>query len=163
MQELPAFEAPSWSRTQERLQNDSGSRSRFARAGIAAGIAVLTIAAALSFLRGDEQPDSATAHVENARPAAASPDTDLAELVDRSRHLEEMLNVLPARPVVERVTTAATIDTLQQRIQWLDFQLSYAPEAGLSEREAERLWRERVELMDSLVTVRYAESGYMSF
>ena len=30
-------------------------------------------------------------------------------------------------------------------------------------RQAQRLWRERVELMDSLVKVRYAEAGGMSF
>jgi hypothetical protein len=51
------------------------------------------------------------------------------------------------------------IDTIEDRIQWLDFQLSDAPDSGLSEEQTQRLWRERVELMDSLVKVRYAEGG----
>jgi hypothetical protein len=51
------------------------------------------------------------------------------------------------------------IDTIEERIQWLDFQLSDAPDSGLNERQTQRLWSERVELMDSLVKVRYAEGG----
>ncbi len=31
--------------------------------------------------------------------------------------------------------------------------------SGLNEQQTRRLWRERVELMDSLVKVRYAEGG----
>jgi hypothetical protein len=61
------------------------------------------------------------------------------------------------------VSTAATIDTIEQRIQWLDFQLSNAPDGDLSEEQSRRLWRERVELMDSLVKVRYAEAGSLWF
>jgi hypothetical protein len=58
---------------------------------------------------------------------------------------------------------AATIDTIEQRVQWLDQQLSYAPVAGLDDAQTYQLWRERVDLMDSLVKVRYAEGGPMSF
>jgi hypothetical protein len=60
---------------------------------------------------------------------------------------------------IERVSTAAMIDTIEDRIQWLDFQLSDASDSGLNEEQTRRLWRERVELMDSLVKVRYAEGG----
>ena len=71
----------------------------------------------------------------------------LHELVAQSQQLEQILRTLPQRPQVERVSTAATIDTIEQRIQWLDFQLSNAPEADLSEEQSWQLWRERVELM----------------
>ena len=54
---------------------------------------------------------------------------------------------------------AATIDSIEQRVQWLDRQLVVRPDAGLNEAQAYQLWRERVELMDSLVKVRYAEGG----
>lgn len=80
------------------------------------------------------------------------------ELVAQSQELEHLLQALPERPHIERVSTAATIDAIEQRIQWLDWQLSYAPDAGLSEEQARQLWRERVELMDSLVKVRYAQA-----
>jgi hypothetical protein len=70
-----------------------------------------------------------------------------------------LLQRLPERPRIERVSTAAMIDTIEDRIQWLDFQLSDASDSGLNEEQTRRLWRERVELMDSLVKVRYAEGG----
>jgi hypothetical protein len=87
----------------------------------------------------------------------------LDELVAQSQHLEQLLRKLPDRPRIERVSTAVTIDTIEQRIQWLDFQLSSAPEEDLSEMQSRVLWRERVELMDSLVMVRYAEAGGLWF
>ena len=48
----------------------------------------------------------------------------MPELVAQSQQLEDLLQTLPERPRIERVSTAATIDTIEQRIQWLDFQLS---------------------------------------
>ena len=45
----------------------------------------------------------------------------------------------------------------------LDWQLAYGSDAGLDRVQARRLWSERVELMDSLVKVRYAESAPMAF
>ena len=89
--------------------------------------------------------------------------SELAALVERSRQLEDVLQELPARPRIERVSTAATIDTIEQRIQWLDFQLSNAPDAALNDAFAQQLWSERVTLMDSLVKVRYAEAGRVWF
>ena len=40
---------------------------------------------------------------------------------------------------------------------------SYAPETGLNDEQARRLWLERVDLVDSLVKVRYAEGLPPSF
>jgi anti-sigma factor RsiW len=96
-----------------------------------------------------EQPTSPIEQVETAR---------VPELVAQSQQLEGLLQNLPERPRIERVSTAAMIDTIEDRIQLLDFQLSEAG-SGLNEQQTRRLWRERVELMDSLVKVRYAEGG----
>jgi hypothetical protein len=98
---------------------------------------------------------------EQQPPAAAA--VPLEALVAQSRELDEMLLYLPQRPAVERVSMAATIDTIEQRVQWLDQQLSYASDTGLNEEQAYQLWRERVDLMDSLVKVRYAEGRSLSF
>lgn len=166
LRELPAFEPEGWDAIQSSLAEPPRARSR--RVTIAAaGVAVAAIGAALVILNdaGRHEENIATAHIEPAaaEAAEASAQPSLADLVSRSRDLEEMLSELPTRPAIERVTTAGAIDTLERRIQWLDLQLSHAPEAGLSERQAERMWRERVDLMDSLVKVRYAESGYVAF
>jgi len=97
------------------------------------------------------------------RTAESAPRDDLARLIEQSRELDELLHILPHRPTVERVSTAATLDTIEERIQWLDVRLSYASDDDLSETQAQRLWRERIELMDSLVKVRYAQTGQATF
>ena len=160
LQRLPQIDAPveSWRRIQERVAGTAGRAE--SRRGWGAAAALATVAVIIAVLvRREDTP--AVAHVEptqsteNAEPVAA--------LVERSQELERMLQSLPERPRIERVSTVATIDALEQRIQWLDFQLSYAPEESLDDAQASRLWRERVELMDSLVKVRYAEAGRTTF
>lgn len=87
----------------------------------------------------------------------------VAQLVSQSQDLESRLASLPSRPQVERASTSITIDTLQGRIQWVDYQLTLADQAGISDHDAVRLWRDRVQLMNSLVTVRYAEAQRAAF
>ncbi len=87
-------------------------------------------------------------------PLQASND-GVASLVARSQQLEALLGQLPRRPAVEQAGTTMAIDELQARIQQLDEQLSL-PEAGRG--EVRRLWDERVQLMNSLVGVRFAEA-----
>jgi hypothetical protein len=79
-------------------------------------------------------------------------------LMQRSQRLEAVLQVLPRRPQVELAGTSATIDELQNRIQLVDHQLSTAS-ADQPGTDARRLWSARVELMNSLVHVRYAEAA----
>jgi hypothetical protein len=100
-----------------------------------------------------------------AKPAVQqhAPDEDMLKLIAQSQQLDEILQYLPMRPQVERVSFAATVDSLEERIQMVDLQLAYGPDAGLDRAQAHRLWSERVELMDSLVKVRYAESAPMAF
>jgi len=100
-----------------------------------------------------------SAEVSQPKRNAAS----LERLMAQSQHLDDLLLALPERSSIERVAQAATLDTLEHRIQWLDEQLSYAPEHGLNDSQAYRLWRERVDLMDSLVKVRYAEGQRLNF
>jgi hypothetical protein len=82
----------------------------------------------------------------------------LGALMQRSQRLEAVLQVLPRRPQVELAGTSATIDELQNRIQLVDHQLSTAS-ADQPGADARRLWSARVELMNSLVHVRYAEAA----
>ncbi|HEY8540479.1 MAG TPA: hypothetical protein VIL28_16575, partial [Steroidobacteraceae bacterium] len=154
---LPAIEPPRdfWPRIEARVAEQPKSRNRFALA-IAAALACIVFGAIAvieaSRDRIDSQPLANTEDPQNASS------TELDELIAQSRRLEAMLEALPARPHVERVSTAVTVDSLERRIQWLDWQLTHGSETGLDQRQAERLWSQRVELMDSLVKVRYAES-----
>ncbi|WP_129774837.1 hypothetical protein [Peristeroidobacter soli] len=161
MQALPQFQAPdmAWDRIRQTIpERNLGPRLR--KVGLAAAAAAIVTLTVITLLAGhfDRRSESATAE---ATLPQIIPHVD--ELVAQSQQLEQMLQKLPDRPRIERVSTAATIDTIEQRIQWLDFQLSNAPEADLNEEQSRQLWRERVELMDSLVKVRYAEAGALWF
>jgi len=157
LQALPSFDPPALS-----SMRPVRARGRLAVPAAIAAACVLAIAIGIA------QRDR-VAEVQAPEPVAATqkPSANQAEpletLVAQSRQLDELLRHLPERPSVERVALAATIDTIEQRIQWLDVQLSYAPETGLNDEQARRLWRERVDLMDSLVKVRYAEGQPLSF
>ena len=136
--------------------------------GIAAAVAVVATLAVTAFITqrsdvNDEREIQAAMPTETTAPVVQRTPEHLDELVAQSQQLEQVLQTLPQRPQVERVSTSATIDTIEQRIQWLDFQLSNAPDSDLSEDQSRQLWRERVELMDSLVKVRYAEAGSLWF
>ena len=61
----------------------------------------------------------------------------MGEWVEYSQELEALLAMLPQSSSIERAGTAATIEELQARIQWLDFQLSVASEVGLERNHAD--------------------------
>jgi hypothetical protein len=165
LQGLAQLDAPasSWDAIQSQLRSSSVPRwqRRVGYAAAAASLFVLGIVVTVIIRQHGITPPQAV--IANQDVPQLSPVTQMNELVSQSQHLDHLLQALPERPQVERVSTAATIDTIEQRIQWLDFQLSYAHEQGLNEQQAQRLWSERVELMDSLVKIRSAESGGISF
>jgi hypothetical protein len=119
---------------------------RYAAVSLAA---TLLIAVSLAVLQ--------TPRHETALPSENGTEA-LRQLVTRSQQLEELLQHLPPRPAVERAATSAAIDELQSRIQMLDVQLS-ASDARDGDRErVRRLWDTRVQLLHSLIDVRYAET-----
>lgn len=161
LQMLPQLDAPlSFVEIQQALSQPSAPRRRAAPGRLVAAAALVTLMAIVVAVRDDAPPSVAQSDMQSAgTPEDSIAATRVTELVAQSQRLEDLLQKLPERPRIERVSTAATIDTIEQRIQWLDFQLSDAPDSGLNEEQARRLWRERVELMDSLVKVRYAEGA----
>lgn len=112
-------------------------------------------------------PGEPTARARAAAPAvrvgnAVQGPAYTRQLMAVSRQLEAKLASLPQRPAVERPAMAVTVDNIEQRLQWLDWQTA-APEGELSAEQIQTLWSERVTLMDSLVKLRYAESDYLIF
>ena len=157
--EMPEPPALAWEQIRTRVAaRDSSRARRFAFASAAALAATAVLSGLWLRYSGSEAP---AVPVASAQPV--QPPVPIEHLLAQSRELDELLSYLPQRPAVERVSMAATIDTIEQRVQWLDQQLSYAPVGGLDDAQTYQLWRERVDLMDSLVKVRYAEGGPMSF
>jgi hypothetical protein len=165
LQSLPQLDAPSsFQEIQRAMARPVTAPRRVVSARLVAGLAFVTLTSIFFVALRDETRPAVVERqadpVEQQTPRADVIETArVPELVARSQQLEDLLQKLPERPRIERVSTAAMIDTIEDRIQWLDFQLSDAGDSGLNEEQTRRLWRERVELMDSLVKVRYAEGG----
>jgi hypothetical protein len=166
LQSLPQLDAPSsFQEIQRAMARPANAPRRIVSARLVAALAFVTLTAIffVALRDGTRTPVAEHKPVEQQTPAIDIIETArVPELVARSQQLEDLLQKLPDRPRIERVSTAAMIDTIEDRIQWLDFQLSDARDSGLNEEQTRRLWRERVELMDSLVKVRYAEAEFPS-
>jgi hypothetical protein len=162
LQALPALTAPSYAVIMPAALPAAAQRSsRVVGTAVAAAI-VGAIALSLVVAHPSDHESVATTNHSLATSAPLGPmhiatDPPIASLVIRSQDLEARLRGLPSRPVVERASTTTTIDSLQSSIQWVDYQLSVADDVGLSERQAAQLWEDRIQLMDSLVKVRFAE------
>lgn len=135
------------------------ARQRRTGWAVAAGLGALTIGLIATVDRtAMHDPITVSASASPERTLATEPATDVRSLVIRSQELEAYLQQLPSRPQVERADTTAAIESLEQGIQWVDYQLSLAGAAGLTESQSAELWEKRVTLMDSLFKVRYAEA-----
>jgi hypothetical protein len=170
---LPTMTAPAYNllATREHRQSIVGRSLRtVGTTTLAAGIGavVLLVTFTMRMDRSRETATSSTAAAATDMPLVAATQLDrstalpddppMATLVKRSQDLESRLRRLPNRPHIERASTTTTIDSLQSRIQWVDYQLLVANDVGLNERQAALLWEDRIQLMDSLVKVRYAEA-----
>jgi hypothetical protein len=125
----------------------------------AASVAALAVFAAMRWVEpGTSAPQSAATVASTASLAS---DEQLAVLQARSQALEAMLAAMPARPAVERAATSVPIESLEAQVQWLDHQLTVA-DAGGRVPQAQQLWRDRVEVMNSLVQLRYVEAQHIA-
>lgn len=80
-----------------------------------------------------------------------------AEAREVNDRLERLLASLPERHTM-RGSTAFTVAEIEDRLAVLDDRLSLVSLEPNAPERAEKLWRERVGLMHSLVRVRYADA-----
>jgi len=115
----------------------------------AALVAAVGISVRLQAMRDTLDQDAAAVGALRA-PVAA-------DMRAENERLETILASLPERRAM-RGSTAFTVAELEDRLALLDDRLSrVALEPNAPER-AERLWRERVDVMHTLVQVRYADA-----
>ena len=161
---LPPVPEPAddgWAAVQARLAASRAHRRRAARIAPFAAAGSVVALGLFAALRWIESPGPSAAAPAPAPLIAVEADS-LEVLRARSQALEEVLAALPERPAVERAATSVPIETLEAQVQWLDHQLSVA-DAGGRAPDAEQLWRDRVEVMNSLVQLRYVEAQRVSF
>jgi hypothetical protein len=138
----------------------AGGTRWFAGSGIAAAVVLAVLNVPLTSQVADQGPPeiSDTPPVETAT-ASAQPN-NLSALMVQSRQIERDLRALPGQPSLMRAGTAATIAQLEDRIAAIDYRLNYT---RMTPIEAEIYWRERVRLMNSLLSLRRAQAQRMAF
>lgn len=149
---LPAFEPPAggWEAViAARRRRETGQSRRWP---VALAAAVLAAVAGLAW-----QLQSTQRELVAVDPGP----TDAAVIADdpvrvQNARLEALLAALPEARVM-RGRTAFTVSQLEDRLAFVDDRLSRITLEPNAPEHAERLWRERVELMNSLVQVRYAD------
>lgn len=124
--------------------------TRPSRLAMAASLLVI-LAASLLWVGQDRVPASP------GTPPEAATAAGLDGLVAENARLESLLARLP-RTRATRVGTAFTVDTLEDRLAQVDDRITTVALEPHAPEVAERLWRERVVLMNSLVQVQYANA-----
>jgi hypothetical protein len=79
-------------------------------------------------------------------------------LVQESARLDRALRRLPHQRPMMSAETATTIVGLEDRIALIDEQITYSNARGVPQPQRVALWGERVDLMNALVHVRYAQA-----
>lgn len=137
------------------------------RGAIAATVAVVAVLGVRS-LDEPEGPAPAAIVAENSVNAVDSPAfggaaATYTSLTSESARLERLLNNIPYRPRMVNAGTATTISGLEDRIGQVDEVLMYGSVYGLQPEQTVALWQERVDLMNALVEVRYAQAQRFGF
>jgi hypothetical protein len=149
---LPDFEPPAagWEAVlaARRRREDGNSR----RWPVALAAAVLAAVAGLAWQLQSTQRELIAADPGSTASADYADDSVRAQ----NAKLEALLASLPEARVM-RGSTAFTVSQLEDRLAFVDDRLSRITLEPNAPEHAERLWRERVELMNSLVQVRYAD------
>jgi hypothetical protein len=156
-----------WRRIEEQARAEglfSGSQhfERYkwvAGAAIAATVAMLALNVPMGNDPAIEPRDDSRTVPEQVN---ANVPRDLNALKVESQILERNLRLLPDEPAVMKVSTASTIQELQDRIAAIDNRLNDRT-IKLDPKQEEIYWRERVRLMNSLVRLRYAQAQRLSF
>lgn len=131
----------------------SGVGAWFAGAGLAAAVVLAVLVVPRLYA---PEPGARTEPLVTEQTNQL-PLTALQALMVESRQLESDLRALPDEPRVVRAGTVATISEIEDRIAAIDYQLG-DPSVAMTAEERELFWRERVRLMKSLVTLRYAQA-----
>ncbi len=169
---LPAFEPPPdvLARVLDAKDAREVGRNRWLRFAAGAGVAAAVATAAIVYVNTSGQPepsDTAPATlVANGEPNAlhlTATTVSYVSLVEQSGRLDRLLADLPAQRPLMTGATASTIAGLEDRIAFLDEQLAYSAAGKVPVPQRAALWSDRVEVMNALVNVRYAEAQMNGF
>jgi len=136
-------------------------RTWFLGVGMAAAVVLAVLNVPVTSVIDDGEQSFPTVP-SNEVLAGNSGGQGLNALMVQSQQIERNLRALPGQPSLVRASTAATISDLEDHIAAIDYMLNH-PEAQLSPEQVEIYWRERVRLMNSLLSLRTAQAQRTSF
>jgi len=159
LRELPELAPPAgvWERVLEAVGERAAAR-HFRRRALAAATVIVFAASPLIYVATLDRAEPPTLFVAVQPARVPGEGTSYAPLVAESARLERLLADLPAPRPLMAGTAAGTVVGLEDRIALIDAQLSYAAARDLAPPYREALWGERVELMNALVYVRFAQT-----
>jgi hypothetical protein len=143
-------------------------QARWLRVAVGAGAAAALATAAVVYVGLSGSPPSSlpspSVDTEDAATLhyAESP-ASYGALVEQSARLDQLLAELPSQRPLMTGATASTIAGLEDRIAFVDEQLAYSAAGRVPVPQRAALWSDRVELMNALVSVRYAEAQANGF
>jgi hypothetical protein len=159
LRERPELAPPPgvWERVLEGVGARAAARRFRRRFAVAAAVVLAAAAVPLTYVATRPAPPPLFSIVPLQPTSVAWGEASYAPLIVESARLERLLAEMPApRPLVVG-STAGTIVGLEDRIAYVDAQLSYAAARDLAPPYRRALWGERVELMNALVYVRLAQ------
>jgi len=127
-----------------------------------AGAGLAAAASVALFLVWSRLPVESSVDVRERDPRAAqsalAPTRDIQQLQAVSQHLGRLERSMPRRRAIVSAREESALETLELAIASVDGQLAGVDPAAL-DPAVEDLWRQRVELMDALVQVRFAQGA----
>ena len=163
---LPDFDPPAggWSRLSQRMQ---ARRRRFVAAsgGLALAASVLAAIGLVNFRPASTGPSlNGRTPAPPSAPASRSgaQTLEVAQLIDRSQRLERQLSQARPQVVVWNSGRASRAALLERKLARVDAELNYA-QASNDTAAAERLWSDRVELMNALVELHQPEAPALQY
>jgi hypothetical protein len=153
---LPAFAPPpgGWARLERRRAAERRRRYAAAGGGLALAASVL-VAIGLVGLKPEPVPTLGGGGFVAAKPAAQR---EVAQLISRSQNLERQLHDARPQVAVWSSSREARADLIEQRLRVIDAQLNVADSDS-----AERLWRDRVKLMNALVELHQPQEPALQY
>lgn len=155
---LPDFDPPAggWSRLSARMQ---ARRRQFIAAGGGLALAAsVLVAVGLTGLR----PITALQNPGNGTSGSGLQAQEVAHLIDRSQRLEHRLSQARPQVAVWDTRRASRAALLERALERVDAELN-SPNTHDRPDSAERLWSDRVELMNALVDLHQPEAPALQY
>lgn len=162
LRELPddAARPYDWHEFQRRAQAAPAAAARVADLRALAAVIVIALAVlatAIRFGAGPHPPHPPVAAVTADREAPAA-GSDASRAEPEAGAAQQWLEKLPREPALVHVGTRAAVETLEDHIAQVDDLLTTERAGSAPAERLRALQRERVQLVNSLVQVRYAET-----